>query len=193
MSEFFIQIDKVLFIFFNSSIANPIFDYIMPIITDWDKFLVSRIILGIIFIYLLFFQGTKGRKLVLLLFLTILIADQLSSSVIKQLVARPRPCHLNNGRYIVENLRLLVSCGSGFSFPSSHAVNHFAVAVILSYNYRNFKIFFYLFATIIAFTRVYNGVHYPFDVVFGAIIGCLIAVVLYNVSIFINRKFFNKS
>ncbi|RCK76543.1 MAG: putative membrane-associated phospholipid phosphatase [Ignavibacteriae bacterium] len=192
MLDLLINIDKALFLFFNLSIANPIFDYVMPLITDWDKLFLSRILLVSLFIYLLFFQGTKGRKLLLLVAITILISDQVSSSVIKPIVARARPCHIIDGKYIVENLRLLVSCGSGFSFPSSHAVNHFAVAVILTYYYNNFKLLFFSIATLVAFSRVYNGVHFPSDIFFGALIGCLIAFVMYKIFILADKKIFNK-
>lgn len=85
------------------------------------------------------------------------------------LAGTPRPCHA------LQNVHLLVSCGSGFSFPSSHAVNNFAGALILAFFFPRNKWWFFGIAAIVAFSRVYVGVHYPFDVIGGAVIGLFCA------------------
>lgn len=192
MLDYIFYIDKVAFIFLNNTISNPVMDLLMPLVTDWSQSLIMRIVLGCVFVYFLFFNGTKGRIIIILLFLTVLISDQVSSSLIKPIVARPRPCHLVEGKFIVENLRLLVSCGPGFSFPSSHAVNHFAVAFILSKIYHKFKIYFFSFAILVSFSRVYIGVHYPLDVFIGAIIGVIIAITIYESYSWLYIKFLKK-
>jgi undecaprenyl-diphosphatase len=75
----------------------------------------------------------------------------------------------------LQNVHLLVSCGSGFSFPSSHAVNNFAAALILAFFFPQNKWWFFGFAALVAFSRVYVGVHYLFDVIGGAVIGLFCA------------------
>jgi undecaprenyl-diphosphatase len=106
------------------------------------------------------------------------MSDQLSSSVFKMIVQRPRPCHEIGGFPAVPGVRLLVPCGSGYSFPSSHAVNNFALAAFLSYYYRRWTGIFMLYASLMALSRVVVGVHYPSDIAAGALFGVLCAVVL---------------
>jgi undecaprenyl-diphosphatase len=71
-----------------------------------------------------------------------------------------------------------VRCGSGFSFTSTHATNHFAVATFLimtlGQSFRNIKLWLWSWASIIAFSQVYVGVHFPLDVIAGGILGIII-------------------
>jgi undecaprenyl-diphosphatase len=119
-------------------------------------------------------RGNRHARIAaLLLIVTIVFSDQFSSSTIKYWFERPRPCH------VLHNVRLLVSCGSGYSFPSSHAVNNFAGALILAFFFPRGKWWFFGFAAIVAYSRVYVGAHYPSDILGGAIIGlCCAASVL---------------
>jgi undecaprenyl-diphosphatase len=173
--EFLRSADTSLFVLINSTLANPVFDAVMPWLTDWHQTPVGIALAAAAICMLLWKGGKKGRIVVLLLALLILITDQLSSSVIKSLVARPRPCHVVDGAQVVATLRLLVDCGSGYSFPSSHAVNNFAMATFLSYYYRRYAPWFYLFAFVMGLSRIVVGVHFPSDVACGAIIGSFIA------------------
>ena len=162
MPVFLQNIDLFLFQLFNMTIANPFFDKLMPFVTQQQNWNMVYIIL---LVWLLWKGGRNGRIAFVLLIFTIICADQLSSNFIKSWVARPRPCHN------LTMLRLLVDCGSGFSFPSSHAVNNFAAAVILSYFYKEYKVVLFTIASVVAFSRVYVGVHYPLDIIGGALIG----------------------
>ena len=109
--------------------------------------------------------GGKARILLLLLIPTILISDQLSSHVIKPLFGRLRPC------IALDDVHLLLRRKKSFSFPSSHATNMAAVAVIFTWHYRRYWWGFAAFALLIGFSRIYVGVHYPLDVLVGYIVG----------------------
>lgn len=168
------NIDCYLFHLFNSTLINPLFDKLMPLITQQQNWNITYILLIIL---LLWKGGKNGRILFAMILITIIISDQLSSNLIKSFVARPRPCHT------LLKVRLLIDCGPGYSFPSSHAVNNFALAVILAYFYSGYRYLFYAIAFLIAYSRVYVGVHYPIDVISGALIGIIIA----NILLFIYR------
>ncbi len=189
MLENLIELDKIIFSFFNQGLSNQIFDWIMPVITDWDKTIIGRLLIVSTVIFLLWKGDPKKRMLVPLLFLTIIITDQLNSSVLKNMIARPRPCHLVDGAYIIENVRLLVSCGSGFSFPSSHAANSFAIATLLSIYYQKLSWLFILLAAIVGFSRIYVGVHFPLDVIGGAFVGMICSLILYYSWLLISKYF----
>ncbi|HLB01237.1 MAG TPA: phosphatase PAP2 family protein, partial [Bacteroidota bacterium] len=105
------------------------------------------------------------------------ISDQVSSSLLKKLIMRPRPCHAIGGLPVEEHIRLLVDCGGGFSFPSSHAVNNFAAAMLLSHFYPRRRMALFFVAGIVAFSRISVGVHYPSDVLGGMLVGMLVAAV----------------
>jgi undecaprenyl-diphosphatase len=167
--DFLNAIDIELFRFFNGSLRNAVFDVLMPFITDLNKQHIV-IILILAFLLWLFIQGDRHVRIAaILLIMSIVVSDQLSSSVIKYWFERPRPCH------VLHNVHLLVSCGSGYSFPSSHAVNNFAGALILAFFFPRAKWWFFGFASMVAFSRVYIGVHYPSDIIGGAVIGLFCA------------------
>ena len=115
--------------------------------------------------------------MVLALALTVGIADTISSKVIKKSVQRLRPC---NDTQINQQVKLLVRCGGGYSFTSSHATNHFAVALFLIGTlgriFRRMKWPLLFWAATIALGQVYVGVHYPFDILVGGTIGSLIGI-----------------
>lgn len=179
MIDLLLSLDTQLFYFLNSIFANPLFDKFFPFITEVKHWLLVYVI-GLL---ALFFKGGKTGKLtVLALILTIIITDQLVSTFIKNGVHRIRPCHT------LENIRLLVNCGLGKSFPSAHASNNFAAAFVITFFYKKNRWIYFLIATLMAFSRVYIGVHYPLDIFVGAVIGSLIG---FSIAYIINH-FFNK-
>ncbi len=166
------SIDVTLFRFINETLSNPVGDFLWPLITDYDKLLPVRIVLGLVWIGLLVKGGRTGRTVALLLIPVLVCADTISSKIIKEMVGRIRPCG------VLEDVHLLVNCGTGKSFPSSHAVNNFAVATLFSFYYRKWTWAFVAWASLVALSRPAVGVHYPSDILAGSILGVLIALFL---------------
>ena len=175
MIEFLYTVDVAMFSFLNSGLANPVGDFLWPYITDYDRYLPVRILLVVVWLLLMVKGGKRGRTAALLVVVVLVCADQLSSFGIKPLLERPRPCHMVNGVQVVQNVHLLVHCGGGKSFPSSHAVNNFAVATLFTFFYRRWAWAFFAWAGLVALSRVTVGVHYPSDILGGAIIGMAVA------------------
>ena len=103
------------------------------------------------------------------------LADLISVHGFKEVFERPRPCRREDlqGALTLLNNR----CGSGFGFVSSHAANHFALAVVIGGYFKKqrlWQLLLLLWAAAIAYSRVYLGVHYPFDVITGAALGAII-------------------
>ncbi len=162
-----VRLDTALFHTINRGLANPFFDFLMPFITD-KSHLVFIILAAAVLVY---FKGRRRdvRGLVLVL-ITVLVSDFFSTAF-KNLFLRVRPCHA------LEGVRLLVGCGGSYSLPSGHATNIFAAMVLLSTRYKKFTPLFLLLAVGVAYSRVYVGVHYPLDVVAGAALGTLCALI----------------
>lgn len=171
MIEFLYSIDVAIFHFINQTLANPVGDVVWPMITNYDRLWPVRVVLIAVWLWLLIKGGRRGRTVALMVIPLLVISDQLSSSVIKPLVGRLRPCHEVDGVPIVQSIHMLVGCGSGKSFPSSHAVNNFALATVFSFYYRRGLWWFVAMASVIALSRPAVGVHYPSDILGGAIIG----------------------
>lgn len=146
-------------------------DAIMPLWRDKYTWIPAYICLLGFFIWRYKWQ-TVG--IVLGLVLVVGLADTASSQWIKKSVQRLRPC---NDPEVITRTADLVHCGSGYSFTSSHATNHFAVAVFLilllrrRYRSKALVIGLLFWAASIAYGQVYVGVHYPLDVSVGALLG----------------------
>ncbi|MCR4438299.1 MAG: phosphatase PAP2 family protein [bacterium] len=166
MPHWALRLDVAIFYLVNVRLASPQFDVIMPFLTDIDNW---RLVIALGLLALLILGGKKGRICALLLIVTITLTDQTSSSLIKPLVERARPCSALPG------VRLLVGCSGAFSFPSSHATNLFGAASLLSRFYPALWPIFFTIATMVAYSRTYAGVHYPSDVLGGALLGVLCA------------------
>jgi len=168
MLEYLNQIDTVLFIFFNVKLANPVFDVIMPIITyreTWYPLWIAAII------GLMWKGGKKGRWVVLITILAVGSADLLVDRIMKPSFQRIRPCN------VIEEAHLLVGKKSSKSMPSAHAANFFALATVFSYFYRKYQWIFWFLATLVAYSRIAVGVHYPFDAIAGAMTGAFLALI----------------
>lgn len=171
MIDLLYSFDLAVFHLINRTLSNPVGDVLWPLITSYDRYPVVRGVLLIVWLWLLIRGGTHGRTVALLVIPLLLLSDQIASSVLKPLVDRARPCHLAGGVPVIPDVRLLVDCGPGRSFPSSHAVNNFALATLFSYYYRRAWWGFFTWAGLVALSRVAVGVHFPSDVAGGAVIG----------------------
>jgi undecaprenyl-diphosphatase len=158
--------------FLNRDVANPVFDVIMPFITNKNNFNVPFIL---IILGLLIFGGKKGRITVLFGLVIVVMSDQLSSAVIKPLVGRIRPCH---PEALIEGARYLIGYKTSFSFPSSHAANMASTATWFSYHYKRYSWIFITIAVLVGYSRIYVGVHYPADVLGGAAVGVFCAFIV---------------
>jgi membrane-associated phospholipid phosphatase len=175
------NIDQNIFFFINNRLHIGILDDFMP----YWRSMYFWVPLYVFFItYLIINSGKTGGILLLALVLTVGAADVFSSRIIKKTVARVRPC---NNVDLKDKVKLLVPCGGGYSFTSSHATNHFAAAFFLFStffkNKKKMKGVLLGWAASIAFGQVYVGVHYPLDVICGALLGSLIGFLgafLYN-------------
>ena len=125
---------------------------------------------------LLFFKKTRRCGLVVLLsYCMVYVVGQY---VLKDLIARPRPCHID------ETIELLVSRPSSYSCPSTHSGWAFAAATSIFLNNKKFGLLTYIVAILIAFSRLYLFVHFPTDVLLGIVLGILFA--------YISNKVINK-
>ncbi len=169
-----IEIDEYLFHLINGVWHHPWLDGIMPL---WrDKYFWVPLYWFLLFFLILNFKRW-GLFLFLAALVTIGISDQLSSKIIKPTVQRMRPCKTPS---VNENMRLLMNCSSGYSFPSSHATNHFALAWLLVTTLgrfvRKIRIPLLLWAASIAYGQVYVGVHFPVDVIAGTLLGTAVGL-----------------
>ena len=170
MLETLIGLDRAIFYFINVTLANPVTDFAMPIITS-DHAL--RALYAVAVILLLWKGDAKVRWLVLFSGIALLLADQSSAGLLKPLINRLRPCHE------LANIHLLVGCGGGKSMPSAHAANSFAQAVLFGMYFRRVRLGLLVVAFLIAISRVFVGVHYPGDVTVGALLGSLVGLIVW--------------
>lgn len=167
--EFLQSLDGWLFHLINIQMTNPVFDLVFPAITDLHKTNLFRVafipLLVLLWIYL---YRLRGLVMAILLAISIGVTD-LFGAMIKRFWVRERP-------FSVETEFIQRSAAGGYSFPSNHAANMFCMAFFLSAFFPKLRWFFFTIAILISFSRIYNGVHYPFDVLGGAILGTLMGI-----------------
>lgn len=168
-----IQLDVKLFLYLNGQ-GTEAWDGFWNFVTH--RF--SWIPLYLLLLYIVYrFSGWKGMVYYLaIIFVLILIVDQTTYYWFKAIFQRPRPGHNQD---IADLIRITGGKGGRWGFISAHASNNFAIAVFLGYQFN--KIFRYsallltIWAIFISYSRIYVGVHYPGDLICGALWGSSVA------------------
>ncbi len=184
MTDWIIHIDQALFQWINTGIQNELFDWLLPILRE--KIIWTPLYIFLIGFLVLNFKK-KGYFIVIFCLIVVLMSDFFSSQVIKKSIQRVRPCHVIEH---FDQFELRARCGSGYSFTSSHACNHFSIATFLfltlTFIKKRWRYLFSVWAGIISISQVYVGVHYPVDILCGAILGTCIGWIVY---VFYSRFF----
>lgn len=182
MLEQIIHYDQEIFLFINQTISNLLFDWLMPFLRNpytWAPLYLFLVI------FLIRNYKKKGMVMLAFFIMTFGVTDHTSSKVIKHEVMRVRPC---NDVDFKEHVNLRIRCGGGYSFPSSHAANHFAMGIFLLVIFRKrWKPIVWLtlgWAASISFAQVYVGVHYPIDILAGATLGSLIGFLIASIYLY---------
>ena len=180
-----IDIDKQVMLSLNGS--NSLYmDGVMKIYTSTVVWIPVALVL--LFIVLKNNSLRGGLLAVLAVALTIVATDQVSSHLIKPFVARLRPCNDPSIMHLIDTVNGYRS--GGYSFTSSHACNSFGIFAIVSLIIKNkaLGLSLFLWASVNSFSRVYLGVHYPGDILCGAILGASIGGVIYLIYNFAHKK-----
>lgn len=176
--------DRQLFERINSGLANPFFDTVMPFLRNSLHWAPLYLFL---FVFVLMNYKVRGIWWVVFFMATVALTDMIGTYGFKHIFMRERPCNTD----MYEQVRLVLKeCGGGYSFVSNHAANHFGMAVFFFITFRHwFRKWAWVgiaWAGLIAFAQVYIGVHFPSDVVGGAMLGIGIG---WGTGTFFNKRF----
>jgi len=162
-------LDIELFRFINLTLINPVFDVVMPFVSGNVFFHPALLLLGILLIWR---GGGRGLLCLSMLIVVVSLGDGLVTNMLKHAIGRDRPF------LAMPDVHCLVGKTGSGSMPSSHAANWFAATMVALVYYRRSAWFMLPAATVVSFSRVYNGAHYPSDVLAGAILGAGYAVAI---------------
>lgn len=186
MLEYLENLDQQLFIFLNQ-INSPFFDDVMRWITHRFTWIPFYIFLA----YITYIKtGVKHFLLILAsAALLVTLSDQFSVHLFKNIFQRYRPCH---NTFIQAHIHLINGCGGLYGFVSSHASNTFAIAVFMGMMLKSFYprilVLLLIWAALVSYSRIYAGVHYPADILFGAILGIILAFIVLKVYSLLEKR-----
>ena len=174
--DWLIHIDKKAFVFVQTHLTATWLDGIMLVVRNpytWIPFYLF------VLYWVLRREKTTALKFICCTIVCITITDFTSAHILKPLFERLRPCYDAETAGIV---RGIVGCGGQYSFPSSHASNHFGLAAFWFYSIRlltgqKWRLL-WVWALLISFAQVYVGVHFPLDVAGGSILGFITGLAL---------------
>lgn len=182
LPDWFVKMDRWLFELINTKAANPFLDSFMPLMRN--AFVWAPLYLFIVAFVILNFKR-KGWWWLAFAIATAACTDIVGARIFKETFERLRPC---NDPEMIGHIRMVLGrCSGGFSFVSNHAINHFGIATFCYITFRSFFRYawvLFAWAAIIGLAQVYVGVHFPFDVLCGTILGILIG--------FLTGRTFNK-
>ena len=164
-------VDRALLLLLNRSWTSALLDVLMPTLTDphrerWIVYGAAPVALGA----WLWKDGKRALRVLVLAALALGAADLVAYRVVKPLVSRPRPNHAVAG--VIQR----APAGGAMGFPSNHAANAAAAAAVAATAYPAYRLLFWALAALVAYSRVYCGVHYPGDVLAGLALGALIGL-----------------
>ena len=172
MIDFILDLDKKLLVFINSKLTAPWADSFFPFITDLHKTEYFKyIVVPLILVIFMWRRGIKkGIAIFLMAILTVSISDGIGNHAFKKTIERPRPAD-------TEGLDVIVrSPYGGYSFVSNHSTNMFCFAGYTATIFPAAAIPLYTLAAVVGYSRIYNGVHFPSDVICGALLGLLVGI-----------------
>lgn len=184
--DFLEGIDRSLMLFFNG-LHSPLFDFIFYYLSKtWIGFPLY------IYVLFLFYKKNPSKQAIIFtvtIFVTVGLSDLISVHAFKNVFERYRPSH---NLEIQDLLHYIHGYHGGtYGFVSSHAANMFAFATFSSLVIKSkpISIIVFVWAGIVSYSRIYLGVHYPADIICGALLGCLIAYITYA----LNKRYFSVS
>ena len=175
MIEFLDHIDRHLFLLLNG-LHSPFWDKVMWFASGKVQWLPLYLILAGWLIY-----RFRWRAVLVFIFTALLItaSDQVSVKLFKEVFQRLRPCRDEEIMKVVHLVRGY--CGGMYGFVSNHAANTFALAsfTALLFRRRAYTVFIYAWALFVSYSRIYMGVHYPGDVIAGAVLGDMLGLMVF--------------
>ncbi len=165
------QLDETVLLWIHQGWRTPVGDWFFPWITELNHLIIPLVLL---WLGLVVWGGRRGRVLAVAVVLGLVLTDQLSSQVLKPLVARTRPC------FEVPGVDALVDQVNSRSFPSGHAANTFGAATLFALILGGWWRLAYVPAILVSLSRVYIGVHYPLDVLAGAVLGLGVGFLIWS-------------
>lgn len=172
MSSDLVQFDRDLFVRINSDWTNGFTDWFFPMVTDLHVSLYFLILLAACFTVWIYKARIEALKWIVAIVLSVALSDLIAYRVIKANFSRPRPP--------AAAITIVVRgpTHTGNSFPSNHSANMFAAASTVAALSIPYSVPLFIAASLIAYSRVYVGAHFPLDVVGGAILGILAAALV---------------
>ena len=195
MIEEILKLDSKLFLYLNN-LGTSKFDIFWISLSK-----IEANILMYLFLILLFFYIQKIRpKLIYILYFFIVIALMITitdqgANIFKDSIQRLRPCYNES---IIDSMRLVKeNCGGKYGFFSAHASNSFSLAIFFGLLFINriryIIMITIIYASLISYSRIYLGVHYPIDIIFGSFFGIFVGFIMYSFVYLKFLKFFDKT
>lgn len=179
MADFFYSIDLTVLYFFNHTLSSGLLDKFFSIITNVNNWYIAYIVL----LSISFFKGrSKGKIAAIGVIILIIVSDQTGYHILKEMTQRIRPCNALN------DVITPLGCTGSYSFPSNHALNNFAAATFYYRLYPNLKWVLFITASLVSISRVYLGLHYPSDILGGAVLGVIFGYIFSILAIWLDKK-----